>query len=196
MTSSNTPPSSQPLSSSAPRADSSSAEQTISIWKTAWGVMGGVRGPAGVSAIVLPHYSPNDLRDLLKWEHPGARMDDAAFADLAELCGDYFNGKRVDFSAVVCDLAGQGPFARQILTACRQVPYGQTRTYTQLAAMAGQPDKARHAAQALGKNPVPLIIPCHRVLAAGGLGGFSAPGGVELKRRMLDLERQAADAAG
>jgi len=157
--------------------------------------MGGARGPAGIKAVILPHYQPNDLRDLLKWEHTGSRMDDQAFADLAELCAGYFSGRPVDFSYVACDLSGVGPFARQILTACRQVPYGQTRTYTQLAAMAGARDKARPAAQALGKNPVPLVVPCHRIVAAGGgLGGFSAAGGVDLKRRMLELEKQAAGA--
>ena len=153
--------------------------------------MGAVRGANGVCRIVLPHYSPQDLRDLLQWEHPAARFDAEPLEQLAELCCAYFNGEAADFSTVTCDLAGVGPFGRRILTACREIPYGQTRTYTAVAHMAGEPGKARPAAQALGRNPVPLVIPCHRVVAAGGrLGGFSAAGGVELKQRMLERERR------
>ncbi len=154
-------------------------------WPTAWGPMGGVRGAAGLVRIELPHYSSDDLKALLQWETPGARLDNSAFADVAQLCQDYFNGKNIDFSTVNCDLSSIGPFGRKILGACRQIAYGQTRSYTQLAMMSGEGEnKARAAAQALAKNPIPLIVPCHRVLAAGGgLGGFSAPGGVDTKKR-------------
>jgi len=170
-----------------------SVPETIGAWTTAAGPMGGVRGEAGLRRIVLPHYAMGDLRDLLAWEHQGATADDDAFADVAELCRAYFNRQRVEFSEVVCDLSVIGPFARTILTACREIPYGQTRSYTQLALMAGEDGKQRAAAQALGANPIPLIIPCHRVIAAGGgIGGFSAAGGVELKKRMLELERDVA----
>ena len=164
-------------------------DEVVGTWPSPWGLMGGVRGPAGLRGIVLPHYAPQDLRDLLMWEHPGAREDLHAFAELADMCCDYFNGKLADFSSVACDLSTEGPFARRVLTACRQIPYGQTRTYTALAQMAGEHGKARPVAQALGKNPLALIIPCHRVVAAGGLGGFSAPGGPDLKARMIELER-------
>ena len=170
---------------------STSTDLAIGTWPTAWGVMGGVWSCRGLVRLELPHYSMDDLRALLQWEHPGARQDDAALAGVAELCRAYFNGQAVDFTPVPCDLSALGPFGRTILTACRGIQYGQTRTYTQLALMAGQEGKARAAAQALGKNPIPLAIPCHRVLAAGGqLGGFSAPGGVDLKRRLLELERR------
>ncbi|NQU75006.1 MAG: methylated-DNA--[protein]-cysteine S-methyltransferase [Planctomycetes bacterium] len=169
-----------------------SFEEILGTWSSPWGRMGGVYGPDGLRRIELPHYYPDDLLDLLKWEHPGARIDDAAFAELADLCSDYFNRRAVDFSTVRCDLSGCGPFAQKILTACRKVPYGQTRSYSALAGLAGEPGKARPAAQALGKNPIPLVIPCHRiVLAAGRLGGFSAPGGIQLKSRLIELESQA-----
>jgi methylated-DNA-[protein]-cysteine S-methyltransferase len=159
--------------------------------------MGGVRSAAGLCRLELPYYSSDDLGALLQWEHPGSRVDDAALAEAAELCRAYFNGQPVGFSAVACDLSAVGPFGRAILNTCRQIGYGQTRSYTQLALMAGQPEsKARAAAQALGRNPIPLVIPCHRVLAAGGgLSGFSAPGGVDLKRRLLELERRGAAGA-
>lgn len=179
------------------KSGSTSTDLVISVWPTAWGPMGGVRSPAGLCRLELPHYSADDLRALLQWEHPGCRVDDGALAEVANLCQAYFNGQPIDFSPVACDLSAIGPFGRTILNTCRQIGYGQTRSYTQLALMAGQPEsKARPAAQALGKNPIPLVIPCHRVLAAGGgLCGFSAPGGIETKRRMLELEKRGAAAA-
>lgn len=162
------------------------------VFPTAWGPMGGVMGPSGLRRLILPHYSPSDLHDLLAWETPDAAHDDAAFEPLAALCRDYMNRKPVDFNGVACDLCACGPFGRRILEACRTIPYGQTRSYTQLAVMAGETGKQRAVAQAMGRNPVPLIVPCHRVVGAGrSLGGFSAPGGVDLKRRMLELERDA-----
>ncbi len=169
----------------------------IGTWTTAAGPMGGVRGPDGLRQIILPHYTLGDLRELLAWEHTGATADDDVFADVADLCRAYFNRRAVDFGEVACDLSTVGPFARRILAACRAIPYGQRQTYTQLARMAGEDGKQRAAAQALGANPLPLIIPCHRVVAAGGgLGGFSAAGGVDLKRRLLDLERAVMDDGG
>ena len=161
------------------------------------GPMGGVRGPDGLRRIILPHYAMDDLRALLAWEHAGAAADDAAFEDVAALCRAYFNRQAVDFADVPCDLSAVGPFARRILQTCRTIPYGQTRTYTQLALMAKEDGKQRAAAQALGANPVPLVIPCHRVVAAGGgLGGFTAEGGADLKKRLLDLERAVAGSGG
>jgi methylated-DNA-[protein]-cysteine S-methyltransferase len=72
----------------------------------------------------------------------------------------------------------------------RALDYGETMTYGGLAEATGRPGMAREVGQAMGSNPVPIIVPCHRVLAAGGkMGGFSAPGGVFAKRRLLDLER-------
>lgn len=102
----------------------------------------------------------------------------------------YFAGEKVDFSDVQVDLGGQEDFFRRIYTALRHVGYGQTTTYGALAKELGAgPEAARDVGQAMATNPVPLIIPCHRVLAAGGkVGGFSAPGGAASKVRMLELE--------
>jgi methylated-DNA-[protein]-cysteine S-methyltransferase len=102
----------------------------------------------------------------------------------------YFAGEKIDFSDVRVDLARQDEFFRRIYTALRRVGYGQTTTYGALAKELGAgPEAARDVGQAMASNPVPLIIPCHRVLAAGGkVGGFSAPGGASAKVRMLELE--------
>ena len=102
----------------------------------------------------------------------------------------YFEGERVDFSCVRIDLGTLHELPRQIYAAAREIPWGGTSTYGSLAkAIGAGPDAARDVGQAMARNPVPLIIPCHRVLAAGGkLGGFSAPGGAVAKLRMLELE--------
>ena len=102
----------------------------------------------------------------------------------------YFEGEETDFSALTLDLRDQDAFFRRIYVAARQVGWGQTTTYGTLAKKLGAgPEAARDVGQAMAKNPVPLIIPCHRVLAAGGkVGGFSARGGAATKIRMLKLE--------
>jgi methylated-DNA-[protein]-cysteine S-methyltransferase len=101
----------------------------------------------------------------------------------------YFGGARIDFSRIGLDLAAVDPFRRSIYDALRAVAWGETVTYGELARRAGAPGAAQDVGVAMARNPVPLIIPCHRVLAAGGkLGGFSAPGRTETKERMLALE--------
>ena len=102
----------------------------------------------------------------------------------------YFDGEIIDFSRVALDLDGQDDFFRQIYQALRAIGWGHTTTYGTLAkALGAGPQAARDVGQAMAKNPVPLIIPCHRVLAAGGkVGGFSAPGGATAKVHMLELE--------
>ena len=85
--------------------------------------------------------------------------------------------------------AGGGPFERQVWQALTEIPYGATETYGSLARRIG--GVARAVGQACGANPLPILVPCHRVLAAGGSGGFSAPGGVDTKYRLLALEGAA-----
>jgi methylated-DNA-[protein]-cysteine S-methyltransferase len=143
----------------------------------------------GLCRIILPHYSPDDLAALLAWEHPGALRDDSAFEPLHRLCRDYFNGKSVDFSKVSYDLPEEKTFAGKVYRACRAIPYGETRSYRELSLQIGREDAARAVATALGKNSIPLVVPCHRVIYSDGRpGGFSAEGGVNLKRRMLAME--------
>ena len=101
----------------------------------------------------------------------------------------YAEGEEIDFSGVPVDLAGVDDFRLAIYDAARNLAYGETTTYGELAKRAGHGGLPRETGQALGANPVPLVIPCHRILAAGGkIGGFSAPGGSTTKERMLALE--------
>ncbi len=163
----------------------------FAVWATAWGPMGGLAGPAGIKRLVLPHYQFDELEQLLAWEHPGSVKDEGPFATLIPLTRDYFNGKAADFSSVLCDLPSEATFSGKVLSACRKIAYGQTRTYSSLADEIGCSDSARAVGSTLGKNAIPLVVPCHRVInAGGGMSGFSAPGGVDQKRRMLEMEKK------
>jgi methylated-DNA-[protein]-cysteine S-methyltransferase len=101
----------------------------------------------------------------------------------------YLAGTRVDFSAVAVDLTGVDAFHRIIYEAARGLGWGETASYGEIARQVGAPSRAQAVGQAMGRNPVPIIIPCHRVVASGRrIGGFSAPGGTSTKERLLWME--------
>ena len=170
-------------------ASAKSKDLYYATWTTAWGPIGAVAGKNGLRRVVLPHYTMQDLRELLAWEHPGAQCDEGPFEDFIELSRAYFNAQQPDFSTLVCDLPPESKFSGKVLRACREIPYGQTMSYSQVALAIKAEDSARAVAGALSRNPIPLVVPCHRVTYADGTpGGFSAPGGVNLKAKMLALE--------
>jgi AraC family transcriptional regulator of adaptative response/methylated-DNA-[protein]-cysteine methyltransferase len=104
----------------------------------------------------------------------------------ASAINDVINGKSIT-SAPPLDLSGGTDFQREIWGALRKISCGKTKTYSEIAAAVGRPKGARAAGSACGANPIPLLIPCHRVLASGGkLGGFS--GGLHWKRKLLERE--------
>jgi len=111
--------------------------------------------------------------------------------NLIERLQRFASGEVCDFDDISIDLSGRTLFQRKVLQACRVIPWGNTRTYGELAQDAGYPGAARAVGSVMSNNRLPLIIPCHRVLAASGLGGFSAPRGVSLKKRLLALEGTA-----
>jgi methylated-DNA-[protein]-cysteine S-methyltransferase len=102
----------------------------------------------------------------------------------------YFHGEKVDFFAIPLDFGSQDPFFARVYFEVRRLGWGETTTYGAVAkALGAPPQAARDVGEAMASNPMPLIVPCHRVLAAGGkLGGFSAPGGSNSKAKMLELE--------
>jgi methylated-DNA-[protein]-cysteine S-methyltransferase len=117
-----------------------------------------------------------------------ARDDgDALLGEAARQLALYFAGRLFDFDLLL-DMKGT-PFQRRVWGALREIPYGETRTYAQLASIVGAPKGFRAVGAANGKNPIPIIVPCHRVVESnGGLGGFSC--GIAYKRRLLDLEQR------
>ena len=100
-------------------------------------------------------------------------------------------GEPSDLTGVALDLRSVSEFHRAVYEIARTIAPGETMTYGAIAAQLGAPGAARTVGQALGQNPIPIIVPCHRILAAGGrAGGFSAPGGVMTKLRLLEIERR------
>jgi methylated-DNA-[protein]-cysteine S-methyltransferase len=162
------------------------------IFDTAGGPCGIAWTAAGVVRFQLPGNDAATTRRLLLRRLPEAALAEPspAVAEAVAAAKRYFAGEEVDFSSVPLDLAGQSDFFRAIYEAARRLHWGATTTYGALARELGAgPEAARDVGEAMAKNPVALIIPCHRVLAAGGkIGGFSAPGGGASKLKMLALE--------
>ena len=142
----------------------------------------------GLAYVELPCASGRGLRGWLRRCVPDARCIDGfapnrlAISQLLE----YLEGKRVAFELPL-DLRGT-PFQNTVWQALREIPYGETRSYAEIARRVGQPNAVRAVGAANGANPVSLIVPCHRVIASGGkLGGYG--GGLSLKARLLAMER-------
>jgi methylated-DNA-[protein]-cysteine S-methyltransferase len=103
---------------------------------------------------------------------------------------EFASGSAKDFSDIAIDESWMTEFQRKVVSNCRKVAYGQTVSYGQLAQRCGSKGAARAVGTVMANNRFPLIVPCHRVIASGGLiGGFSAPDGISMKRRLLSLER-------
>lgn len=155
------------------------------------------RNAKGYCAFVLPLGSPDEALALLLEVVPVISEASERFRDIEELVERYYDGWRTDFGKLPLDLSGMTSFRRKVLEIVRAIPYGQVRTYRWIGMEMGRPEATRAIGGAVGANPIPLIIPCHRVIAAdGALGGFSAPGGVETKARMLEIERVRLHGSG
>jgi len=116
---------------------------------------------------------------------------DIAFRHLARAVALYFDGRTAeDLDGFPVDLSSGTPFQRQVWSVIRRIPYGQVRTYRWIGVKMARPDAVRAIGRAVGANPVPLLVACHRVVGSdGSLVGFSAAGGIDLKAKMLEIER-------
>lgn len=168
------------------------ARQHYRVFETGSGFCGLAWNGIGITRFQLPASSAATTERSLLRRRPDAEpgMPPPEIAAAITAAQRYFAGERIDFSGLRLDLDDQDAFFQQIYAATRRVGWGRTTTYGQLAKELGaEPQAARDVGQAMARNPVPLIIPCHRVLAAGGrIGGFSAPGGAATKAHMLELE--------
>jgi methylated-DNA-[protein]-cysteine S-methyltransferase len=146
----------------------------------------------GVSSLRLPASSEARAEASVLRRFPQARRTTPStqMASLISEIKRYFDGEKVDFSAVPVDMGSQDPFFARVYAEVRKLGWGETTTYGAVAKVLGAgPQAARDVGQAMASNPIPLIVPCHRVLAAGGkIGGFSAPGGSSSKAKMLEIE--------
>ncbi|MCG8584996.1 MAG: MGMT family protein [Pirellulales bacterium] len=166
---------------------------TAYVSKSSLGWLGTVESAAGVQRATFGHASEGAVRRHLT--HGMADVGPIAFAhrvDQSELLTrlvDFAEGVPDEFHDIEIDFRGFTRFQRRVLEHCRRIPYGETASYGDLAAQAGSPNAARAVGSTMAANRWPLIIPCHRVVQAGGrLGNYSAPQGVRMKQRLLDME--------
>jgi methylated-DNA-[protein]-cysteine S-methyltransferase len=166
------------------------------LFDTAIGACGVAWSERGLTRLQLPESDRTATERRLRAS--AAKPTQATPAEIDQLIANiqrYMTGRCVDFAAVAIDLTGVGPFQRKVYEAARFVTWGQTVSYGELARQTSSPGAARAVGQALSRNPVPIIIPCHRVLAKDHrIGGFSAHGGTFAKERLLALEGVRVDA--
>ena len=161
------------------------------IFRTKFGYFGLAGTESALCRTYLPEPRSTAIKRRILKDLPDAEFDEDLFKGLQKRITAYFEGASIDFSRVPITLGGFSVFSKKILTTCKGVEPGQTVSYTELAKRAGRPNASRAVGGVMARNPMPLIIPCHRVIRTDGkMGGFSAPGGIPLKKKMLELEQQ------
>jgi methylated-DNA-[protein]-cysteine S-methyltransferase len=166
------------------------------LFDTAFGLCGISWRRGAVTRLQLPESHASATENRLR-QH-GLRAVNVApdtwIARAIAVITDYFAGREVDLRSIPVDLSPATDFDRRVYVALRDVTWGHTTTYGALARAVGEPDAPRAVGRALSRNPLPILVPCHRVVATGGdVGGFSAPGGRITKARLLALEHIALD---
>ena len=163
----------------------------FALFDTAVGRCGIAWSRLGVAGVQLPEGRERDTRARLLRRFPGSREAPPPAEVRQAIAGivALLRGEGPDLGDIDLDMDGVPPFHRRVYEIARTIPPGSTLSYGEVAARAGEPGSARTVGEALGSNPFALVVPCHRVLAAGGkMGGFSAHGGVATKRRLLAIE--------
>jgi methylated-DNA-[protein]-cysteine S-methyltransferase len=164
----------------------------FAVFDTALGRCGIAWSARGVVSSLLPESSEATMRARLRRFAPGPAMPPAELRDAIAAISALLAGEPRDLRGIALDMTGVPDFQRRVYLASRNILAGHTLSYRELARKLGAPGAARAVGQALGKNPFAPIVPCHRVLAAGGRpGGFSAHGGPATKLKMLAIERAA-----
>lgn len=153
--------------------------------------------PKGISLVSFSgarEPSPDECRGIIRRGAPGATTESdpacPGLMDARKAVSEYFD-KGVPIPPLPLDMAGGTPFQRQVWEAIREIPFGETRSYKDIARAVGRPAATRAVGRACGANPLPIIVPCHRVVGAGGkLGGYT--GGIHIKETLLQLEAPRA----
>lgn len=145
------------------------------------------RKPFAILKTILPRTDNKNLIERLKGKAFGNRGSHKNALAVSELIVDYFRGKPIAPPWEWMDMGGLTPLQQSVLVATANIPYGQLKSYKQLAEVIGRPRAYRFVGSALANNPFPILIPCHRVVRSdGSLGNFG--GGTDLKRRLIELE--------
>ena len=173
-------------------------ELELSIFLTDFGWFGLLGRQEKISRLVIGHTSSDAVRRAIKQHSENIVRGDAPTVNESDWSPDirrrleqYAAGQPIDFRDCELESRRLTPFQGRVLEVTRKIPFGATMTYGELAAKAAAPRAARAVGSVMAANRVPIIIPCHRVIAAGSkLGGFSAPAGVRLKEQMLAMEAE------
>lgn len=168
----------------------------FALFDTAIGRCGISWNKSGVTALQLPERNDGETQAKLLRKSPDALQakPPASVQQGIDQIVALLRGEKRDLSAIALDMAGVPAFHREVYAFSRTIPPGQTLSYGEIAARVGRKGAARAVGQAMGRNPFPIIVPCHRVLAAGRkLGGFSANGGIATKLKLLTIEGARAD---
>ncbi|HBQ27315.1 MAG TPA: cysteine methyltransferase, partial [Syntrophomonas sp.] len=161
------------------------------VFYTSWGWAAVLGENRTVKRSVLPILNLPNLREYIEQTGLDARfvvLPDYSLPVINKFCA-YYEGAVINDWDVELSMDGLPPFSRKVLAFVHTIPYGKTLTYAEVARSLGKPGAARAVGQALKRNPLPLIIPCHRVVASNGPGGFTSPGGIATKLEMLQWER-------
>ncbi len=166
----------------------------FAVIETQWGLFGFVARDDPGAPGLLATYSPSTeskIRSRIAEDWPDAKEQAALLPRFKKAVLAFYSGTPVEFDVDI-DLRRFSEFQQAVLDACRRIPYGKTASYADLARAAGRPGAARAAGSTMARNPMPIVIPCHRVVRAdGGIGGFSSARGVSEKQQLLDMERDA-----
>ncbi len=171
-------------------AASAGAEIRWDSFETAFGQVYGAVSHRGLCRLTRNVAGDDAFEDELTLSYRGHRVrrEPKALAEVRSQVRDFFAGRRRDFDLAL-DLSGLGEFERAVLQATRRVPFGATASYSELARRLNRPRAARAVGNALRRNPVPIVVPCHRIVRADGSpGGYGGPQGTAEKMRLLDLE--------
>jgi len=166
----------------------------FTLFDTPIGRCGIVWSDAGVAGLHLPERDDAQARKRIARRFPAAieAAPPAAVTEAIAAIAALLSGERRDLAEVTLDMQRLAPFQRQVYAIARKIRPGETLTYGEIAERLGDKALARDVGQAMGQNPFPIVVPCHRVVAANGKpGGFSAPGGVDTKLRILAIEGAA-----
>ncbi len=157
------------------------------VFETPAGWIGLLSSDTGLRGVTLPQPTAEAARAGLGRDAAEAELAPGSFDGLIERLQRYFRGQRVDFNDRL-DMSAGTPFQQAVWQATQRIGYGERQTYRWVAGEVGRPRGARAVGQALGANPLPLVVPCHRVVGSdGGLAGFG--GGLEMKAYLLKLEQ-------